>query len=172
MMRDFSNVLLHWWGAMSAPLSPLIQRLVSTKLVTTERMEAVRAALPSDAQGESLMQALIAQGDLTAWQAEQIGKGNTAFFLDNDRYVIRSQIGQGGMGAVYRATHVTMNRDVALKIIDPRKVTDKSLVDRFRREVQVSAKLQHEHIVQAHDVGVHGGVSFLVLEFVEGADLS
>jgi serine/threonine-protein kinase len=76
------------------------------------------------------------------------------------------------MGAVYRATHVTMNRDVALKIIDPRKVKDKSIVDRFRREVQVSVRLQHEHIVQAFDVGVHGGVSFLVLEFVEGADLS
>jgi serine/threonine protein kinase len=75
------------------------------------------------------------------------------------------------MGTVYLARHVSLNRQVALKTIDPKKARDSQLIGRFQREIAVSAKLQHEHIVHAYDMGQHEGVHFLVLEYVEGADL-
>jgi len=76
------------------------------------------------------------------------------------------------MGVVYLAKHVRLNRNFALKVVDPRKGADDQVIARFRREIAVSAKLQHEHIVQAHDVGEHAGTTFLVLEYVEGSSLS
>ncbi len=86
---------------MSDPLSSLMQNLLSSKLVTAEHLESVRSFLGSDStnDGEAVLQALVKQDDITSWLADQLRKGNTAFYLDNDRYVIRPQIGQGGMGA-------------------------------------------------------------------------
>lgn len=136
-----------------------------------------RLAIPSSESATSFLEQKVA-ADLqqrrlfTTWQWEQIQHGITTFFLDHDRYLLLSQIGQGGMGAVYRARHLGLRRDVALKVLDPRKGVSPEQIDRFRREVSITSRLQHEHIVQALDVGSHGGVTFLVLEFVDGADLA
>ncbi|MCA9054239.1 MAG: protein kinase [Planctomycetaceae bacterium] len=77
----------------------------------------------------------------------------------------------GGHGGGLLAGHTRLDRLVALKVIDPRKVNDPSLIHRFQREIAVTASLHHEHIVQAFDVGQQGEISFLVLEYVEGSDL-
>ncbi|MBW3542898.1 MAG: protein kinase [Planctomycetes bacterium] len=150
----------------------LLERLLRSQVITTGQIEVLRAELGAEANDEVLVDALVRRGLVTAWQRDQVRKGDAVFFLDDGRYLLLSQIGQGGMGAVYRARHTRMNRDVAIKVIDPRRVKDQRLVDRFRREVAVSSRLQHEHIVHAHDVGQQGGVSFLVLEYVEGSDLA
>ena len=150
------------------------QRLLGSRLITEQQLQECLKSVDQDgnATAEQLAAELLKRGWLTGWQLEQLLRGQTAFFVDQNRYVLLSLIGKGGMGAVYKARHVRMGREVALKVIDPKRVTDQSLIQRFTREVEVCSKLQHEHIVQAFDVGEHAGATFLVLEFVEGADLA
>ncbi|MBC8114371.1 MAG: protein kinase [Candidatus Saccharimonas sp.] len=88
------------------------------------------------------------------------------------RYRIVELIGKGGMGNVYRAEHRLMNRPVAIKLINSQLVRHPQAVERFRREVQAAAKLNHPNIVAAYDAEQAGDVHFLVMECVEGTDLA
>lgn len=88
------------------------------------------------------------------------------------RYEVVQQVGQGGMGAVYRAQHRLMNRPVALKLINSQLIRHPQAVERFRREVQAAAQLAHPNIVAAYDAEQAGDVHFLAMELVEGTDLS
>ncbi len=109
--------------------------------------------------------------------------GNTAFTLtgedvelprelrEHNRYRILEHIGRGGMGDVYKAEHMVMNRPVALKVIKPELVQNKSAIKRFHREVQAAARLHHGNIVTAHDAERAGNSHFLVMEFVDGVNL-
>lgn len=87
-------------------------------------------------------------------------------------YRIVEQIGAGGMGTVYKALHQAMQRQVALKLLPEHRVSDSMTVARFQREMAVLGQLNHPHIVQAFDGGVHTGQHYLVMEFVDGVDLS
>jgi WD40 repeat protein len=87
-------------------------------------------------------------------------------------YEILGQIGRGGMGVVYRARHVGLDRVVALKVLLGGSHAGTAERDRFRREAQAIARLQHAHIVQVYDVGEHFGLAYLALEFVSGGSLS
>jgi len=87
------------------------------------------------------------------------------------RYRVVELIGSGGMGSVYKAEHTLMQRTVALKVINPKLVASKSAVERFRREVQAAARLDHPNIVRAYDAEQAGDSHFLVMEYVHGTDL-
>jgi len=91
---------------------------------------------------------------------------------DHPRYQIIDQIGQGGMGSVYRAQHRLMNRPVALKLINSQLIRHPQAVKRFRRAVQAAAQLAHPNIVAAYDAEQAGDVHFLAIEVVEGTDLA
>ncbi len=80
-------------------------------------------------------------------------------------------LGQGGMGIVYRARHVALGRDVALKVLSPKLAADAGFAERFGREAMALASLNHPNIVQVHDSGREGDVCFLVMELVEGVSL-
>src|SRR5690242_8967898 len=82
-------------------------------------------------------------------------------------YRIISKLGEGGMGAVYRATDTKLNRDVAIKILPATFADDASRMARFEREAQVLASLNHPNIAQIY--GVEQGA--IVMELVEGEDL-
>jgi uncharacterized protein (TIGR03067 family) len=88
------------------------------------------------------------------------------------RYRITGLLGRGGMGDVYQAYHRMMNRTVALKVISAQLVSNPAAIGRFHREVQAAARLSHPNIVAAYDAEQAGDVHFLVMEFVEGADLA
>ena len=92
--------------------------------------------------------------------------------IHHPRYRLVRQIGRGGMGTVWLAMHVVMNRPVALKIIRPDLLSHKGSIARFRREVQAAAKLQHANVVTAYDAEQIGDTLFLVVEFVEGETLA
>ena len=97
--------------------------------------------------------------------------GLPADLLNHPRYRVVAPLGSGGMGAVYRAEHRLMERQVALKVIR-HDLTDRvELVERFRREVRAAARLSHPNIVHAYDAEQAGATHFLVMEFVEGTDL-
>ena len=87
-------------------------------------------------------------------------------------YTITEKIGQGGMGEVYRATDTKLKRDVALKVLPQSFTQDPQRMTRFTREAQVLASLNHPNIGAIHGLEEEGGVRALVLELIEGEDLS
>jgi serine/threonine protein kinase len=87
-------------------------------------------------------------------------------------YEIVSQLGAGGMGEVYRAKDTTLNRDVAIKVLPDPFASDLDRLARFTREAQTLAALNHPHIAAIYGVEQSGGVRALVMELVEGEDLS
>ncbi len=93
-------------------------------------------------------------------------------FSNHPRYEIRELLGAGGMGAVYRARHKLMDREVALKVVKTQLVEKSGTVDRFHREVQAAARLIHPNIVTAFDAEQVGDTHFLVMEFVPGQSLA
>ena len=84
------------------------------------------------------------------------------------QYPMLAKCGAGGMGAVYRATHPIMQREVAIKVLPRRFALDQLAYDRFLREVQLLARLDHPHIVRAYDAGIDAGIPYLVMEHVPG----
>jgi serine/threonine protein kinase len=86
-------------------------------------------------------------------------------------YRIDETIGRGGMGVVYRATHVALNRVYALKVLAPTLAADEGFRQRFRREMQIAASLHHPNVVGTHYAGEHEGALFFVMDFVAGTDL-
>jgi tRNA A-37 threonylcarbamoyl transferase component Bud32 len=87
------------------------------------------------------------------------------------QYEIQALIGQGGMGAVYRAVHRKLDRPVALKILPPEIGRDPAFAERFVREARALARLNHPSIVTVHDFGESEGLFYFVMEFVEGRNL-
>jgi hypothetical protein len=84
---------------------------------------------------------------------------------------ILAPLGRGGMGVVYKAYQVGMDRKVALKLLAPHLADDASFVERFFREARAAAKLRHPNIVQAYDCGDAEGSHYLALEYVDGQSL-
>jgi serine/threonine protein kinase len=87
-------------------------------------------------------------------------------------YEIEALIVTGGMGEVYRARDVRLDRTVAVKVLSQRVLTRAESRKRFEREARVVASLNHAHICALHDVGQHDGLDFLVMEFVRGETLA
>ncbi len=104
---------------------------------------------------------------LTLWQAQQLLAGRSSGYKV-DRYVLRDLIGQGGMGRVYLARDSRLNRQVALKILSPERMSNPRAIARFQREARVGAQLQHENLVRIYDFGESNGRYFLVMEYIEG----
>lgn len=92
--------------------------------------------------------------------------------LVDDKYRIEQLLGRGGMGAVYRARDVRLDRLIALKVVRAELLGDPDAQRRFRREAQIVARLQHPCIVSVFDYGTFiGGGAYLVMELVRGEDL-
>jgi WD40 repeat protein len=86
-------------------------------------------------------------------------------------YEVLGVLGKGGMGVVYKARQLGLNRTVALKMILSGALAGPDALERFRREAEAVARLQHPHIVAVHEIGTHGGLPFFSLEFVAGGSL-
>jgi len=87
--------------------------------------------------------------------------------------VVRSMIGSGGMSSVYRGTHSTIKRDVAVKVMHKHLLSDDTALSRFKQEAQAVGKLDHPNIVKVHDFNAgEGGNSYLIMDLVEGVSLS
>jgi len=87
-------------------------------------------------------------------------------------YEVTARIGEGGMGQVYRATDTRLKRQVAIKILPPVLAADTDRLARFQREAEVLALLNHPHIAAIYGLEESGGITALVMELVEGDDLS
>jgi len=118
---------------------------------------------------QDLLALLIEEGNLTPYQADEVGHGR-ANQLVLGNYLVLSRIGEGGMGTVFRALHRRMQRVVALKIIR-KEIASVEFISRFRREIQLSARLNHPNVVVAYDSDQCVLGDFLVMEYVDGTDL-
>ena len=86
-------------------------------------------------------------------------------------YLLLARIGEGGMGAVYRARDTRLRREVAVKVLSPAVAAQPDLVTRFEREARAVASLSHRNVVGIHDVGYEADTHFLVMELLDGQSL-
>jgi hypothetical protein len=98
-----------------------------------------------------------------------IGSGLNAAELGN--YVVLHEIARGGMGIVYKARHKELGRIVALKVLRDIDAADADALARFKREISVSGKLQHPHIVNVLDAGQAGSTVYFTMQYIEGVPL-
>ena len=155
-------------------LGKFVRALIDSKLMSQKEIDEFQASLRSDEKpttAEDLAKVLYRRRKLTKFQTQAVFQGRTkGLVLGN--YVVLDKIGQGGMGHVYKAQHTRMKREVALKVLPSHISRQKGAVDRFHREVVAAARLNHPNIVTAHDADEADKVHFLVMELVEGVDLS
>jgi serine/threonine-protein kinase len=95
----------------------------------------------------------------------------TAGTIVDGRYEVRSRLGSGGMADVYLAHDSQLGRDIALKILHRRFARDTQFVERFKREAQAAAGLQHPHVVGIYDRGEHDGTYYIAMEHLPGRTL-
>lgn len=151
----------------------LLQTLDRSHLLDGEQMERLRERLanaPRDLDARRVARSLVDSGQLTLWQARQLLAGRPTFFLG--RYKLLDRIGKGGMGVVFKAEHAVMERVVALKIMARALLDNPRAKARFTREVKTAAVLHHPNIITAYDADCVGSTHFLVMEYVDGWDLS
>jgi serine/threonine-protein kinase len=118
-----------------------------------------------------LAKMLVERGWLTSYQANLLLQGRGQELVLGP-YRLLDRLGEGGMGQVLKARHVSMDRVVALKIIRKDRVSHPVALSRFDREVRAVSKLSHPNVVTAFDVAQVGGTHYLAMEYVEGIDLA
>ncbi|MEE2641441.1 MAG: Hsp70 family protein [Planctomycetota bacterium] len=157
---------------MAITIQDFVQFIVDSGLLTADRLSRFRQGISHEKnkQVESLAKELVKAGLLTKFQLCRIVKGkHHGLVLANN--ALLEKIGEGGMGKVYRAQHLTMKRIVAVKVLNEDATKDEYVARRFQREVQAAAQLIHPNIVAAFDASEEYGVHFLVMEYVDGVDL-
>ena len=87
------------------------------------------------------------------------------------RYEILSLLGEGGMGAVYKAMDRELNRPVALKVIRPELAQNKGIIERFKQELLLARQVTHRNVIRIYDLGEADRMKFITMEFIEGEDL-
>ncbi|TGD74755.1 tetratricopeptide repeat protein [Mangrovimicrobium sediminis] len=87
-------------------------------------------------------------------------------------YELYERLGRGGMATVYRALHLNLDREVAIKVMDPAMNADETFSERFIREARISARLIHPHILQIYDVNTHNGLNYIAMELLPGGELA
>ncbi len=122
-------------------------------------------------QPRALAAELIRRGWLTPFQANHLLQGRGGELLLGS-YVLLERLGEGGMGAVYKARNWKLGRVVALKVIKKERLTSEDAVRRFHREIRAAAALSHPNIVAAYDADEVNGTHFFAMECVEGSDLA
>jgi hypothetical protein len=138
------------------------------------RKPALMGQFESESECRNLVSVVAAIGrDLTVAPTDT----TTTHETDSDLGVIRdyqllAKLGEGGMGAVYKALHTKLQKVVAIKVLPAGRMNGPQAVQRFEREMQAVGRLSHPNIVGAHDAGEHEGTNFLVMEHVAGIDLS
>jgi serine/threonine-protein kinase len=155
-----------------APLTALLEVLRRCALLTAkQREEFERTVLPHFREPQALLAELVRRTWLTRFQADMLRQGRPQD-VKIGPYLILEPLGEGGMGQVFKARHRVMNRLVALKLVQPERLGNTQVVQRFLREVQAAARLSHPNIVTVHDANQVQGKHYLAMELIAGIDLA
>lgn len=138
------------------------------KRVSGPRLESMQRVTSDDSRGAGVGQAG-ASGDAAA-ETTAIDTGVEAGRVLGDRYRLTARIGAGGMASIYRARDLTLERDVAVKVLHAHLADEPPVLARFRTEAQHAAALAHPHVVSVFDQG-GDEQPFIVMEFVDGPSL-
>jgi serine/threonine-protein kinase len=155
-----------------ASLTAFVDCLSQNNLLKTSQLEELRADLQQRFPDPHALGAeMVRRGWLTPYQVSKLvdGKGDE---LVLGSYILLDRLGEGGMGEVFKARHQKLDRLVALKLIRKDHLGNPDAVRRFHREIQAVAQLSHPNIVAAYDADQCGELHFLVMEYVDGTDLS
>ena len=156
---------------MALDLETVVKQLTDSGIIAAETLKDFIPPKADPKTSEALVQALVKNEKLTNFQGQQV-KGGKSKALKLGAYTLLDKIGAGGMGQVFKAEHRKMHRLVAIKMLPPSMMKDAAAIARFEREVTAAAKLRHPNIVAADDAAEANGAHFLVMEYVEGKDLS
>lgn len=144
--------------------------LAATSNIPPSKIDELLKTIPEANASKSLTDVLVEQKLLGRDEAARLAD-SASDLLDAPEipgFELLAKLGQGGMGAVYKAKQISMGRVVALKILPEHLARDPLFVERFRREAQSSAKLDHPNVVRGIDVGESNGVHYFAMEFVDG----
>jgi eukaryotic-like serine/threonine-protein kinase len=148
-------------GALTPP--PLSNVSPDTPTLTPGMLPGLTQALPYIRQNSATT--AHAPGSVAAFLSLQPG------VLFGERYEILGVLGQGGMGAVYKARDRELDRLIALKVIRPELATDPAILLRFKQELILSRNITHKNVVRIYDLSEAEGIRFISMEYVDGEDL-
>jgi len=151
-------------------VSELCALIVRSELIGRTALEDYRALVPDPADASQFAAALVRDGLLTRFQSRLLLQGRWRNFFLAGKYQVLEHLGAGGMGTVFLCEHRHMRRRVAIKVLPP-DPDDPTHLDRFRREAQAVAMLDHPNIVRAFDLDREGKMHFMVMEYIDGASL-
>ncbi len=156
---------------MPLSVEQFVKLLEDCRILGTETINGFLPPNAAPKDGQELARTLVRNRKLTKFQAEVIyqGKGRS-LVLGN--YVLFEKVGVDQGGAVFKAQHRWMKRLCVIKVLPPSLMKDQDAVARFQRGVEAAAKLRHPNFVTADDADFCSGVQFLVMEYIDGSDLS
>src|SRR6266567_3967754 len=153
--------------------------------VSTSDSNSSSPALPKRAESQALIAGKVSSSDAMT-MAEPVstsgkrpsGSQNSAVqfvlipgMILSQRYEILQVLGEGGMGAVYKAKDRELDRLVALKVIRPELANQQEVLRRFKQELILARQVTHKNVIRIYDLGEAEGMKFITMEFVEGEDL-
>jgi serine/threonine protein kinase len=157
-------------------IKKFIDGIQKSGLVPVEELRRLLSELREEHGGplsdpDQVAEVLIAKSLLTEWQCQKLKSGRCRGFFLGD-YKLVGHLGTGGMSTVYLAEHVTDGRKRAIKVLPRKRVGKRSYLERFRLEAEATAKLNHPNIVRAFGIGQDNDTYFIVMEFIEGENIS
>ncbi|HEX3149142.1 MAG TPA: serine/threonine-protein kinase [Gemmataceae bacterium] len=152
-------------------IDSLVDALRTRPILRPEQtQELLTKYAPATADTQELARTLIRLRWITLYQAKKLVSGK-ADELVVGQYVIQDKLGEGGMGRVYKAVQLSLNRVVALKVVRTSLLKNETAMKRFKREVRSAAQLTHPNIVRVFDADQINDRHFLAMEFIDGVDL-
>ena len=152
--------------------------LEAVSVAPSDRSAFLRQACGSDDALRSEIESMLVDDvetdrllESSVWESQRKSGRTSLIGQRIDVYEIRSLLGRGAMGEVYRARDDRLDRDVAIKILPPEYAQDDDRLRRFQQEARAAGKLNHPNIVAIYDVGTHDGAPYLVTELLEGETL-
>jgi serine/threonine-protein kinase len=149
----------------------LLQWLDANSFLTVSQVDELRLQISSFADGHALAKELIRRDWLTAYQVNQILQDKGASLIVGANR-LQQRIGEGAMGQVFKAWNTRLGRTVAVKMIHKEHVTNQRAMDRFQQEMRSVGQLHHPNVLLVRDAGECAGRPYLVMDLIEGADLS
>jgi serine/threonine protein kinase len=155
--------------AARSTLVEMMRTLGRSGLMSADRVDEITHFLEdSRHDGDTLASALVQRGWLNDFQAHRLVEGKLVL----GTYVLLELLGEGGMGEVYKARHLLLDRLVALKVIRRDQRGDVDLTMRFKREMKLAASLHHPNVVQVFDADEVDGTLFYTMEYLAGRNLA
>ena len=155
-------------------LEDFVAIVAKSGLIPPHDLARARAQLDPEPDADSdvrMARSLVQQGSLTAYQARKLLSGATRGFFLADYRILRP-LGEGGMGKVFLAARDRDGQPVAIKVLPPKRaVQEEQSLLRFRREMDLSRRVQHPNLARTIEVGSDGDIYFMVMEYIPGESL-